>query len=411
MKVEFNKVFQQANQTRKRYRILMGSAASGKSVNVATDYILKLSDKQYEGCNLLVVRGIEGAHQNSTYAELCAAVGRLHLSSYWQITKNPLYMRCLVTGNTIIFRGFNDMRARERVKSINFPTGKLCWIWVEEATELKQDDIEILDDRLRGQLPNPNLYYQMTLTFNPVSAQHWIKKKFWDYESEDILKCHSTYLDNRFIDEGFKKRMLMRKEQDPEGYRIYGLGEWGETGGLILTNYTVKELKTEHSFYDSIVYSQDFGFNHADCILEMGFKDDNIFVLSEIYEYNKDTEELIQIANNRGIDKKKLMYCDSAEPDRIQMWKRAGFKALPVSKEKNSVTAQIDYLKQHKIYINCCCTNTIKEIQQWKWIKDNVTGEFTDEPVNFFDDAMAALRYGIEPYRKNIRLKTYKNIL
>lgn len=46
------------------------------------------------------------------------------------------------------------------------------------------------------------------------------------------------------------------------------------------------------------------------------------------------------------------------------------------------------------------CVNTIKELQQWKWKKDERTGEYLDEPVPFQDDAMAALRYGIEGWRK-----------
>ncbi len=147
-------------------------------------------------------------------------------------------------------------------------------------------------------------------------------------------------------------------------------------------------------------YAQDFGFNHANCILEVGFKDDELWILREIYVHEKDTTEIIQIANQHNFDKKKIMYCDSAEPDRIMMWQKAGYKARPVKKEPGSVKAQIDYLKQHKIHINGCCTNTIKEIQQWKWQKDRTTGLYTDEPVTIFDDAMAALRYCIEPYRQ-----------
>ncbi len=33
-----------------------------------------------------------------------------------------------------------------------FDKGKLTWIWVEEATELYEADVDILDDRLRGSL-------------------------------------------------------------------------------------------------------------------------------------------------------------------------------------------------------------------------------------------------------------------
>ena len=52
------------------------------------------------------------------------------------------------------------------------------------------------------------------------------------------------------------------------------------------------------------------------------------------------------------------------------------------------------------IYVHPSCTNTIKELQQWKWKKDERTGEYLDEPVPFQDDAMAALRYGVEGWRK-----------
>lgn len=406
VKVELNRVFKEFNQTKCRYRLAKGSAGSGKSVDIATDYILKLSDKKYKGANLLVVRQTETSHKDSTFAELLSAINRAGLASFWTYTLTPLALTCKATGNMIIFRGFSDMRARERVKSINFPNGKLTWIWCEEATELQEADVDILDDRLRGQLDNPNLYYQITFSFNPVSSSHWIKSKYWDYESADIFKCSSTYLDNRFLDENYHKRMMLRKEQDPEGYQVYGLGEWGELGGLILTNYVIEDISTDFDRYDNVLYAQDFGFNHANCILEVGFKDDEIYVLRELYVHEKDTEEIIQLANDMKLDKKKIMWCDSAEPDRIKMWRKAGYRADGVKKEQGSVKAQIDYLKQHKIHINGSCLNTIKEIQQWKWQKDKTTGKYIDTPIDFQDDAMACLRYSVETYRRNTKLKS-----
>lgn len=406
-KIELNKVFKDFNQTKCRYRLAKGSAGSGKSVDIAMDFILKLSDRKYKGANLLVVRQTETSHKDSTFAELLSAINRMGLATFWAYTLTPLTLTCKATGNMIIFRGFSDMRARERVKSINFPNGKLTWIWCEEATELQEADVDILDDRLRGRLDNPNLYYQITFSFNPISASHWIKRKYWDYDSDDIFKCHSTYLDNRFLDENYHKRMMLRKEQDPEGYQIYGLGNWGELGGLILTNYIIEDLATDFNIYNTVLYAQDFGFNHANCILEIGFKDDEIYVLRELYVREKDTDEIIQLANDMQLDKHLKMWCDSAEPDRIKMWRKAGYKAEGVKKEQGSVKAQIDYLKQHKIHINGCCLNTIKEIQQWKWQKDTKTGLYIDTPVDFQDDAMAALRYSVETYRRSTKLKSF----
>jgi phage terminase large subunit len=409
--VEFNKSFKEANKTKKRYRAMKGSAGSGKSVDVAQDYILKLGDPQYKGANLLVVRKSESTHKYSTYAELTSAINKIYgknAKKYWKITANPLEMRSRVTGNSIIFRGVNDSKQREKLKSINFPTGKLTWVWCEEATELAESDVDILDDRLRGILNNPNLYYQITFTFNPVAATHWIKKKYFDYQSEDIFTHHSTYLENRFIDDAYHKRMMMRKEQDPEGYKVYGLGEWGETGGTILNNYIVHEFPTDFKNFDNMRLAQDFGFNHANVILRAGFKDGELYICDEIYVHEKDTSEIIEIANAYGMEKYLTMYCDSAEPDRIKMWKKAGYKAKPVVKGPGSVKAQIDYLKQMKIHVHPKCVNFYKEITQWKWKFDEKKGIYLDEPVEFMDDAMAALRYLVDDKLKGNKLKSKK---
>ena len=202
---QFNPVFRPVNEWRGRYRILKGSAGSGKSVNIAQDYIAKLSDPAYQGANLVVVRKIEETNRDSTFAELQAAIYRMfgpYADRFWKVNLNPLALECKITGNRIIFRGVKDQRQREKIKSITFKNGKLVWIWCEEATELLPEDVDILDDRLRGNLDdlNPNLYYQITMTFNPVSATHWIKARYFDKSDPDVLTHHSTYRTNRFID-------------------------------------------------------------------------------------------------------------------------------------------------------------------------------------------------------------------
>ena len=400
--VQMNPGFREVDRSKKRYIVMKGSAGSGKSVDTAQNYILRLmADK---GRNLVCIRKSDITNRDSTFAELTGAIYRMFgdkADKYWQINMSPLKLTCKANGNQIIFRGMNDDKQREKLKSITFQKGKLTDVWCEEATELTQADVEIIDDRLRGELP-PGQFYQIRLTFNPVNKNHWIKKVFFDIPDENVMTHHSTYLGNRFIDEAYKARMERRKIVDPEGYQIYGLGEWGEIGGLILHNWEIKDISQNLNDYDDISTGQDFGFNHANAILLLGIKDDNIYILDEIYEHEKDTSEIIQKAKEKDIPAKKQMWCDSAEPDRIKEWTKAGFKARGVDKggSKGSVNAQIDWLKQRYIYVHPHCTNTIKEMQQWKWKKDDKTGEYLDEPVPVMDDAMAALRYGIEGWRK-----------
>lgn len=397
--IQANPCFKKVNQSHKRYIVMKGSAGSGKSVDTAQNYILRLM--QDKGRNLVAMRKSDITNRDSTFAELTGALYRMFgdkAELYWKINKNPLQLTFKPNGNQIIFRGMNDDRQREKLKSITFPKGKLTDVWLEEATEFTQADLEIIDDRLRGELPEGQ-FYQIRMTFNPVSKTHWIKKVFFDFADKNVMTHHSTYLMNRFIDDAYRQRMERRREVDPDGYRIYGLGEWGEVGGLILSNYIVEEFNTSPERFDYMVNSQDFGFNHANCIGEVGFKDGELYLCRELYVYEKDTDEIIQLAEG-NFRKNITMYCDSAEPDRIRMWRKAGYKAVPVKKEQNSVAAQIDHLKQHRIHIHPSCVNTIKEIQQWKWKKDEKTNTYTDEPVNFFDDAMAMLRYSIEEERR-----------
>lgn len=398
--IKANRIFKDPGQSQKRYIVMKGSAGSGKSVDTAQHYILRLMSDP--GRNLLCVRKSDVTNRDSTFAELQGAIFRMFGESYkkyWYINSSDMRLECIANHNQIFFRGVNDEKQREKLKSIAVKRGKLTDVWIEEATELTQSDFEIIDDRLRGELPKGQ-FYQIRLTFNPVSSSHWIKKHFFDRADSDVFTHHSTYKDNRFIDDAYYRRMERRKEVDPDGYRIYGLGEWGEVGGLILTNYVVEDFDTSPEQFDYMVNSQDFGYNHADCIGEVGFKDGELYLCREIYEFEKDTGELIELADKRGFNKSLTMWCDSAEPDRIKMWRKAGYKARGVKKEPNSVRAQIDYLKLHKIHIHPSCINTIKEIQQWKWKKNEKTNEYLDEPVNFFDDAMAMLRYSIEEERK-----------
>lgn len=411
IRVQANPAFREVDRSKKRYIVMKGSAGSGKSVDTAQHYILRLL--QDPGRNLVCIRKSDITNRDSTYAELTGAIYRMFgekADDLWSIKQSPLTITCKANGNQIIFRGMNDEKQREKLKSITFSKGKLTDVWCEEATELTQADLEIIDDRLRGELP-PGQFYQIRLTFNPVNKNHWIKKVFFDMPDPNVLTHHSTYLENRFIDDAYRQRMERRKKVDPEGYQIYGLGEWGEIGGLILKNWLPMEISQNLNDYDDIAIGQDFGYNHANAVLLIGIKDDNIYILKEIYVFEKETSDIIPLVKEAGFPMSRDMWCDSAEPDRIKTWRSAGFRARGVNKggSVGSVNAQIDWLKgivtkqktiKRTIYVHPSCINTIKELQQWKWKKDEKTGVYLDQPVPFQDDAMAALRYGVEGWRK-----------
>lgn len=323
-RIYLNPVFRKVNESRRRYVLLKGSAGSGKSVDLAFDYILKLSNPKYKGANLLCVRKIDESNRDSTFAELKTAIFRIFgndWDKHWSVRESPLRLECKDTGNTVIFRGMKDDKQREKVKSITTDKGKLTWIWVEEATELTEEDWDILDDRLRGKLDNPNLYYQMRGSFNPVSSTHWIKGKFFDSQDDNVLAHSSTFLDNLFVDEQYKIRMERRKERDPEGYRVYALGEWGLLGGQYFNNWreslhVIKPFKIPDGWLR--FRCMDWGSYHPYACYWIAVDYDGVmYVYRELYGYGgkanvgtKEPSTIVaqRIADAESSDKRLIQY-------------------------------------------------------------------------------------------------------
>ena len=195
-------------------------------------------------------------------------------------------------------------------------------------------------------------------------------------------------------------------------FLLFGLYLDSFPDGFLVTEsrfqHSIFDFKVNRDAFDAFYYGQDFGYNHANAILGVGWKDGEVYICSEIYVFEKDTEEIIGLANQAKVDRRVEMFCDSAEPDRIKTWQKDGFRAYPVKKEPGSVKAQIDWLKGRKIHIHPSCVNVLKEVQQWKWKKDPTTGLYIDEPVEFMDDAMAALRYSVERLRRGSAIEVLK---
>lgn len=197
-----------------RYLHFYGSAGSGKSVFVAQKLILE-SFKRKEGQDTLVIRKIERTIKESVFKLLKSIIYQWKLQDYFDVLKSPAEITNKLTGNRFVFTGLDDP---EKIKSIS----GIQKIWVEEATELEQNDFTELDRRLRG-MKN----HQIIFTYNPIDEQNWLKILFHNTEVENAKIIKTTYLDNKFVDEEYAKTLNRLREIDENQWRIYALGEWG----------------------------------------------------------------------------------------------------------------------------------------------------------------------------------------
>lgn len=226
----FNDVYIPFLDNTDRYLIFYGGGSSGKSYFIAQRIIYKLiHPTRY---NLLVVRQTGDTNRRSTFPLLKQVISNWNLSQHFKINESDMRIRCLLTGNEVAFAGLDDV---EKIKSITFENGELTDIWVEEATECQEADINQLKVRLRGGKSKK----QMVLSFNPINIQHWIKRHFIDSGLATV--CFSTYQDNKFLSDDDRKALEDLKEVDEYTYEVYCLGKWGILGKTVFNARAIQK--------------------------------------------------------------------------------------------------------------------------------------------------------------------------
>ena len=213
-----------------RFIVLYGGAGSGKSVFAAQRLLVRMMSKPL--CNVLVVRKVGDTNRTSTYALMRQVISRWGLGELFDIT--DLRIVCKVTGNECIFKGLDDP---EKIKSVTFAKGELTDIWIEEASEITEEDFNQLNIRLRGK----GIHGQITLTFNPINILHWLKRRFFDSRDPEAVTLKTTYKDNDWLDEDYRKTLEGYRETDPYYYQVYCLGQWGVIGKTIFDARKVNE--------------------------------------------------------------------------------------------------------------------------------------------------------------------------
>jgi phage terminase large subunit len=382
MVIKLNKAFKNAKKTDKRYRILYGGAGSGKSHYMGQETILNmLSNKEY---SYLIVRKTNKSIRNSVFKLLCDIISEYDLTSKFHINKTEMSIRCL-NGSTVITSGLDDVEKLKSIAGVNR-------IWVEEASEISEQDFNQLDLRLRG---INKVGYQMTLTFNPISELHWLKRVFFDLGSNEAFVLKTTYLDNSHLDEKYIGTLERLKEQDYQYYRIYALGDWGSLGNLIFTNWEKADLRGNN--FDNFFNGGDWGFADdpfAAVRVHYDKMRKTLYITDEIYQrglHNDQSAELVkEMIGNENIT------MDSAEPKSVADFKRLGVRTTAAKKGQGSVEHGIKWLQGNKIIVDERCINTIKELTSYKWREDK-SGNVIPKPVDMNNHIIDALRYALEP--------------
>lgn len=378
-----------------RNRVVKGSRRSKKSKTTALWYIYNMM--KHRDANTLVVRKTYRTLKDSCFTELKWAIKRLNVEHLWHIKESPLELTYIPTGQKIYFRGLDDPL---KITSIAVEVGVLCWMWIEEAYEItSEDDFDTLAESMLGDCPE-NLWKQITLTFNPWSDRHWIKKRFFDTPDPDTLALTTNYLCNEWLSPADRKVFERMKEQNPRRYRVAGLGDWGVVDGLVYEKwqekaFTLKELPPDAQS----AFGLDFGYTNDPTAFFCGFlslSERRLYVWDELYKKGLSNKSIHSEIVRMGYGKERIT-ADSAEPKSIDELKGLGLRISGAKKGKDSINNGIQWIQDLEIIIHPRCVSFLTEISSYQWKKDKFDKKL-NEPEDDNNHLMDAMRYALERF-------------
>ncbi len=361
-----------------RKLLIEGSAGSGKTI-YAVHKVLKYG-LEHKNARIGVFRDTLPALKATSWLELREALENYGIPFYEN--KNEGIIR-LPTGSTILFKPLDDLK---KIRSLN-----LDFVWVEQAEEISFAVFAELEKRIRG-IVSKKSFGQFLLTVTPEGTDHWIYNYFHRQKRGTILHFH--YTENPFLPEEYVKEYEELKEIDIELYYKYTLGKWGKLSNIVFENW---DEQPPVSGVEKWTAGVDFGYNNPSCFLLIGWYDGEPYIVREVYKRrltnSEFIDEIIAVLNDEGLTPGKLdkVYCDAAEPDRIQEFCQQGFDAVPGVKD---VAARLETNRSVQIHISPGCVETKREIKNYKYQKDK-DGNILDKPVDFKNHAMDAMGYDV----------------
>jgi phage terminase large subunit len=257
--------------------------------------------------------------------------------------------------------------------------GKRNVLFVNEANGIDYSIFAELDLRTS---------YRTYIDYNP-NAEFWVHEKV--LKLPNVAYFISNYTHNPFISESITESIERLQFQDPQLWRVYGLGQTGKIEGLV---FDYKIVDSMPQYLNKEAFGLDFGFtNDPTTLIHCGISDGQIYTREVIYNKGLTNSDINNLLRSNNISKNSIIFADSADPKSIQELKLYGWNIRPADKGPDSISYSISLLKQYgMINITKDSINFIKEAKAYKW-KEERSGNRTNQPIDAFNHAWDATRY------------------
>jgi len=236
--------------------------------------------------------------------------------------------------------------------------------------------------------------------WNPVG-------EFWAHENwigDTVNKyIHSTYLDAKeaeVLPQSVIDNIESNKDKDPNWWNIYGLGLIGKVEGLVYPTFgQVDELPLGTYFY-----GLDYGFASDPTVLVKNvIVGGNLYSQEMLYDSSGLTNEMIARKLNLLQVVNEPIYPDPNEPKSAEEIRQKGYNVKETVKGPGSVEFGIQKVNQYYQFWTKDSLNCIQEQRNHRYLKDRITGVFTDKTTHQWSHGLDARRYGVASHRIFLR--------
>lgn len=241
----FSKHFLDVLESKQRYVILCGGRGSSKTYTIMLKlFLLTFSNEKH---NIYYSRDTWENVRKKTFVDMYNFLEFTGLEKYFKYSKatnGSMQFINKLTNNIIIpfsLQNENDAKGLSEASVV----------WIDEANSMKEELLAAVNSSIRS--PNAP-YLQLILSFNLVNEKHYLRKMFFDLETNDfiprkdygndILINHSTLHNNEYIAvEKYEQELKRIYANNPNALNVNLWGLWGDESNEAPWFYNFKKDK------------------------------------------------------------------------------------------------------------------------------------------------------------------------
>lgn len=380
---------------------LEGGRGSTKS-SFISEKIIELLENNPRMC-AVILRKVKDTLKDSVFTQLVWAIDTLDetypgLKDRWKVTKSPLEITNVMTGQVIYFRGADDYG---KIKSLKPPKDKYIGItWYEEYDQFAgmEEVRKINQSLIRGGEDFIQFYSYNT----PASTMHFVNvEKIIPKESRlvhlsDYRSAPKKWLGQAFIDEA-----EYLKETNERLYNNEYLGLMTGTGGNVFENVELREIPdSEINSYDYIYQGMDFGWfpdplAWTKCCYNPSQR--TLYIFDEFVVNKMSNADVWEhLKSEKGVVNDDMIIADSAEPKSIGDFRNYGSMMRGAEKGPESVKYSMKWLSAlNKIVIDPKrCPISAQEFSTYEYQQDK-DGNYISGYVDANNHCIDSIRYAL----------------